>query len=311
MITPETAPDSGPDTGPDTVPVRRTHEIEDATNLWVVHPISNRLVPVCARLGVTPNAVSVAGMAFGILAGVAYYFGLAVPGFVLMIAWHVMDGVDGQLARLTHTHSEFGKVLDGICDYVTFAAVYVGLALTLDRQYGGWVWGLVAVAGAFHAVQSAIYEVQRQNYNFLGRGQASAEFVEPAERARAHLPAGGRAWHRRGADRLLQGYVRVQRLALGPDAEARRRVRAILAVQPERAAPVREAYRDVFAPALRRWSVLSANYRTLAIFAFAALGRPIWYFWFEIFGFSAVLVALLAWQRTRYAVFFRSLPRAS
>ena len=31
-------------------PVRRDPAIEDPSNLWVVHPISNRLVPLCARV---------------------------------------------------------------------------------------------------------------------------------------------------------------------------------------------------------------------------------------------------------------------
>ena len=43
------------------------------------------------------------------LAGVAYAHyqdpRLTLAGFILMIAWHVMDGADGQLARLTHAQS--------------------------------------------------------------------------------------------------------------------------------------------------------------------------------------------------------------
>ena len=292
-------------------PVRRTLEIEDPTNLYLVHPIANRLTPVFARLGIRPNAVSLAGMTFGILAGVAYHFyrhpGLAFAGFLLMIAWHVMDGVDGQLARLTRTHSEFGKVLDGICDYTTFGAVYVGLAVTLSGSHGAWIWALVAVSGACHAVQSAVYEVQRQNYDYWGRGKASAAFAAPAERAAdiARLPP-----HRRLAAFLLRNYLRVQHVAMGADAEARRRLAAMVTLQPARVAQVRRAYCDVFAPVLRQWSVMSANTRTVAIFVFVSCGWPIGFFWFEIFGLSAVLVALLCWQRTRYARFFTSLETA-
>ena len=128
----------------DIEPVRRTLEIEEVTNRYFVHPIASCLVPLFAALRVPPNAVSIAGMAFGISAGAAYYAyqdpRCAIAGFILMVAWHVMDGADGQLARLTNTHSQFGKVLDGICDYVTFIAVYVGLAINLSRQYGDRIW---------------------------------------------------------------------------------------------------------------------------------------------------------------------------
>src|SRR5580692_13172531 len=87
------------------VPIRRTTEIEEITNLYFIHPLASRLVPLFARLRVTPNAVSILGMLFGILSAFANYrywnLGSAITGFALMIAWHVMDGADGQLARFT------------------------------------------------------------------------------------------------------------------------------------------------------------------------------------------------------------------
>src|SRR5882757_7865749 len=94
-------PQRGPAmTGP--VPIRRTTEIEEITNLYFIHPLASRLVPFFARMRFTPNAVSVTGMLFGILSALAYYrysdVRFAITGFALMIAWHVMDGADGQLA---------------------------------------------------------------------------------------------------------------------------------------------------------------------------------------------------------------------
>src|ERR1700721_513773 len=119
------------------VPTRRTTEIEEITNLHLIHPLAGRLVPIFARLHVTPNAVSIVGMLFGIFSAVAYFryldFRYATTGFALMIAWHVMDGADGQLARYTQSYSYFGKVLDGIADYVTFLAVYTALPISLRR----------------------------------------------------------------------------------------------------------------------------------------------------------------------------------
>ena len=153
-------------------PVRRTSEIEEVTNLYLIHPAAGFLTPVFARLGISPNAVSLAGMGFGLLAGFAYYHyqdpRYATLGFLLMIAWHVMDGADGQLARLTHAQSELGKILDGTCDYVTFVAVYSALAAAVSRQSGEWVWALAIAAGVSHAVQGMAYEAQRQEYNFWG-----------------------------------------------------------------------------------------------------------------------------------------------
>ncbi len=276
-------------------PVRRTYEIEDPTNLYFIHPISARLVPVFAKLGVTPNAVSLIGMGCGILAGLAYRFygqtWSAGLGFLLMLAWHVMDGADGQLARLTKSYSELGKVLDGICDYVTFTAVYAGLAVAMSATLGGWAWVLVAVSGVAHAVQSAAYEMQRQDYNFWGWGRQSAALPKLDA-----MPQGV-------AGHLHHLYARVQLWAAGGAAEFHAAFSAVLAAQPAREAGLRAAYREAFAPLVRRWGVLCANYRTLGICIAALLKLPALYFLFEIFGFSALLLLLLKAQRVQYRAF--------
>jgi phosphatidylserine synthase len=292
-------------------PVRRTLEIEEVTNLYFIHPMASRLTPLFAALRIPPNAVSVAGMVFGLLAGVAYHHyrdpGCVVAGFLLMIAWHVMDGADGQLARLTNAQSASGKVLDGICDYVTFIAVYSGLALSLSGQYGGEVWLLVIAAGLCHAVQAAAYEVQRQEYNFWGLGRKSAEFVGLT--APRHQVAAGSPIQRL-ADFLHRAYVRFQFLTAGVTREFHERLTAALTAHPERAADIREHYRSAFAPLVRRWSVMSSNYRTLGIFLFALAGAPQYYFWFEIVGGSLILVSLLRRRQARYAAFFAGLGMA-
>ena len=284
-------------------PVRRTEEIEAFTNLHVVHPIANRLTPLLAAAGVRPNAVSLAGMACGVLAGIAYArfpdIRFAIAGFMLMIAWHVMDGADGQLARLTHTQSHLGKILDGVCDYVTFIAVYVGLALALAPRHGDWVYGLVLISGACHAVQSAIYEAQRQEYGFWGLGRLGQDLLASNETPRR---AG------RIPDLLHAAYVRLQVLGIGGNLGYRRRLAAAIARAPEQAMAIRQRYRDVFAPTVRRWSILSSNTRTLAIFICALFKAPLYFFCFEIAGLSLVTVILLALLPGRYALLFRGLP---
>ncbi len=277
-------------------PVRRTAEIEEITNLYFIHPAAARLVPAFARMGITPNAVSIAGMLCGILAGFAYYryqdLKFALAGFVLMIVWHVMDGADGQLARLTRSQSHFGKVLDGISDNVTFLAVYTGLAIALSRRYGGWVYVLVAAAAVCHSVQSASYEVQRQEYDRWGWGRTDSR------------PASVRTpfdfLHRLFYDYLSFPVARVTR-------KSRAAMTAALDRQPERATSIRQHYREAFAPLLRRWSLLSANYRTAGIFIGALLGVPEYYFCFEIVGFSTILVLLIHSQESRCETFFDAL----
>jgi len=290
-----------------TEPVRRPAEIEEITNLYFVHPIASRLVRVLAAVHVRPNAVSVGGMVFGVLAGIAYShyedWRWTIAGFVLMVAWHVMDGADGQLARLTHSQSQSGKVLDGACDYVTFAAVYVGLALPLSRQYGDWVWVVAAVSGICHAVQSATYERQREEYCFWGWGRG------PLAPAALHDAAKVRK-SQRLADLLYSPYASIQLLIGGGDPRIDRTLLGSLEGQPEQASFVRDQYRKLFAPAIRRWAALSANSRTLTIFLCALARRPLWYFWIEIVALNVILIILLHGQRVLRTLFSQELRSA-
>ena len=289
-------------------PVRRTQEIEDVTNLYFIHPIANRLTPMLRDMRISANAVSIAGMVFGVLAGLAYFhyqdLRCACIGLVLMIAWHVMDGVDGQLARLTHSQSEMGKVLDGICDYVTFIAVYAGFAVGLAHRYGNVAWILVAIAGICHAVQSAAYEAQRQAYDFWGWGRKSEEFIR---QKRPRLVPGSQSMGQFLLLPLSRLYTEIQFLLVGFTVDFHQRLNEKLSLHSGRTAVLQRRYRQVFAQPVRNWSVMSANYRTIAIFICAAFKSPLYYFLFEIFCLNIILAGLIYRQRARYVLFFNSL----
>jgi phosphatidylglycerophosphate synthase len=295
------------------VPTRRTTEIEEITNLYLIHPLASRLVPIFARLHVTPNAVSILGMLFGILSAFAYYRywdpRFAILGFALMIAWHVMDGADGQLARYTQSYSYFGKILDGIADNVTFAAVYAALAVTSSRRHGNWVYALVAVSAVFHAIQSASYETLRQEYDYLGWGKKPQE---PPPRDSEARDGGGPG----GSRRLLDFLHRLFFVGLSfPTAGTNRKFRETMAEalqnDPGKAAEVRQHYRETLAPQIRSWSVLSANYRTLGIFISTLFKAPEYYFGFEIVGFSVVLAVLVRRLNSAHEVLLSNLRLAS
>jgi phosphatidylglycerophosphate synthase len=283
-------------------PVRRTYDIEDKTNLVLIHPLSNRLVPLLAAWHVSPNTVSCCGMACGILAGLAYYhytnIVFCLLGFALMICWHVLDGADGQLARLTRTQSSVGKVLDGICDYVTFTSVYACLALPLSHFYGSWVWWVVAASGACHALQSASYELQRQDYDHWGCGRSSAAPAKPGTSSHGPTSSIGRA-----ARTLERLYIGLQHLSTGVGSMLRKEMEATVE-HTRLKSDMMGLYREVFARRVRQWSVMSANYRTLGLFFFAVLGRPLYYFFWEIVVLSLLTVILLSGQTGLYRTFF-------
>ena len=166
------------------------------------------------------------------------------------------------------------------------------------------MWALLVAAGVCHAAQAAAYEAQGPEYNFLGHGRAPMKLraldMAPPDTASRSPP-------QRLMNFLYRQYVWLQLTVSGINPAFYTRLSALLEAEPERDAAIRRRYRDVFAPVLRRWSVLSANYRTLGIFLGTLFRAPQVYFWFEIVGFSAILIALLSRQHTRYALFLDGL----
>ena len=85
---------------------------------------------VFARLGWSPNAVTVAFIVCGIAAGVVVAFGglaTAIVGAILIQAYLLFDCSDGELARWSERTSAAGVYLDRIGHYLGEAALLVGL----------------------------------------------------------------------------------------------------------------------------------------------------------------------------------------
>ena len=62
---------------------------------------------------------------------------------------------------------------------------------------------------------------------------------------------------------------------------------------------VREAYRSANLSAVKTWSMLCSNYRTIAIFVACLAKNPLYFFLFEISFLNVALIALRIMQARR------------
>ena len=264
----------------------RDRRIEDPSNRWLIHPLAQALVSPAIRAGVSANAVSLTGLAFGIGAVFAYAhwtnLWLVLLGLALTLCWLVADGLDGKLARATGTASAFGRFLDGVCDHLIFVLIYVALAWSIGTVQA---WTLAILAGAAHAAQSALYEGER--YRFHRRLKGEALVVPPAPSAnplvRAYDALAG------SIDRLSRPFEAA--LATAPDPRHFGRVYGEAAWAPMRFA-----------------ALLSANMRVFAIFLACLIARPQLFWWFELVPLTVVAVTGLVWHR-RVEQRFTQAPR--
>ena len=108
------------------------------------------------RTRVTPNMLTVAGIALSIAGAVVVYFEYAGWGFfwlgaALFVLGAILDILDGALARSRGVASEFGAFVDSTVDRVGEAFMLGVIALVLMRD--GYEWGVAlafaALAGSF------------------------------------------------------------------------------------------------------------------------------------------------------------------
>ena len=273
---------------------QRPRELHDWLNNYLYHPLAWQLARLLARSPITPNMVSVFGAMMVISAGFSYVGLLPfVPdwpasawlGMVLHMGWHVVDGADGDLARMTGRSSPIGEMVDGLCDYISHIVLYLLLGWMLwgsGELFAGWnaVW-LILAAGLSHAVQANHAEVQKRQYQYWVYGTPWLRISHGQDDS-----ATSRSW----AGKLVSGYIA---LASGMTPEALRIDAAVVAAggNPQRLAAIADAVRRESPPLLFMTKILGPNPRAVLLGQSMVLtATPVWYLLYQ----ALVLNLLLA-----------------
>jgi len=126
--------------------------------------ISPRATWLFARMGWSPNAVTLAFIACGVAAGVVVAFGglsTAIVAVVLVQLGLLCDCSDGELARLTKRTSATGIYLDRVGHYLCETAMLVGLGFRAQGHLT--VSGAYVTAGLAAAVLAVLVKAETDN----------------------------------------------------------------------------------------------------------------------------------------------------
>jgi choline kinase/phosphoglycolate phosphatase-like HAD superfamily hydrolase/phosphatidylglycerophosphate synthase len=80
---------------------------------------------------ITPNQVTIAAFAVALAAAAALVAHAPLVAAVLVMAASVLDGSDGEIARLAHRSSRFGSFLDAVLDRAADGLLFTGAAIYL------------------------------------------------------------------------------------------------------------------------------------------------------------------------------------
>jgi CDP-diacylglycerol---serine O-phosphatidyltransferase len=129
---------------------------------------NGRVAPPRKGIYLLPNLLTTGALFAGFYSIVA-----AIDGNFQAAAWAIfiamfLDGMDGRVARLTSTASDFGKEYDSLADMVSFgvAPAIVTYQWGVERlsEYGA-VWGRLGWLAAFLYAAAAAFRLARFNTN--------------------------------------------------------------------------------------------------------------------------------------------------
>lgn len=104
-----------------------TKETDGPVSRYLNRPISSRISMALAHLPIHPDAVSLVAFLVGLAAAWALATGRGLLGAALATTSSILDGVDGEIARLQVRTSPGGALLDGVLDRLADAAILAGL----------------------------------------------------------------------------------------------------------------------------------------------------------------------------------------
>lgn len=280
----------------------KSMDTEETFDLLFYRPLGFTWAVIARKLGIHPNAITIASIFLGVGAGVAFYFDslwINVIGALLLVWADSFDSADGQLARMTKQYSRLGRILDGLSGDLWFAAIYIAICLreNVTSEFfmaHHWViWVMAVVTGMCHGVQAAQADYYRQFHLYFVKGEEGSELENSRilrERLAA-MPWRGHFWSRL----VLLFYTRYT------EGQERRtpwmqRLRAELAKRYGTRIPAdfRARFRAASKPLMKYTNILSFNVRSWALFAAILIFRMPWlYFVFELTVLNALMVYMV------------------
>lgn len=271
----------------------KSQDTEEYLDKILYRPIGYLLAITFKSIGITPNVVTVISIFIGVIGGHMFYYNdlmLNVYGMVLLMFAQALDGADGQLARMTNSQTQIGRILDGLSDNLKFISIYLHLIVRLiEVNNTPWVIVLAVLAGISHSLQSALADYSRNHYVFYVLDKAKSEIEDSNLLLDKYKEL---TWRKQFIKKLLmrtyinytieQEYLAVKMKELFYFAK-----RKFDNSPPEW---FRQEYKKLHKPLIKWYNILTSNTRMIVLFIGLFISYPALFWIFEL----TVLNLLLA-----------------
>lgn len=277
-------------------------DTEEGIDLAFYRPIGYMWARLAMKLGVTPNAITIASIFLGVGAGILMYFNVYwvnILGMALLVWANSFDSADGQLARMTHSYSRIGRILDGLCGDLWFVSIYAAICLRENvtshffMSHPWLIWVIAAVTGLCHAKQAAMADYYRQFHLYFLKGKDGSELERSSSLKRR---VASMSWKKEFWQKLFLTVYTNYTVQQESTARSMQRLRAELSCRfPDGDIPqkFRDDFRKNSLPLMKYTNILSFNWRTIALFTALFVKMPWLYFAFELTVLNFILVMMV------------------
>ena len=284
----------------------KSMDTEETLDLMFYRPIGYMWAVLCAKVGITPNAITIASIFLGVAGGILFYFSepqdlwLNYVGMFLLVWANSFDSADGQLARMTKQYSRLGRILDGLSGDFWFVAIYFAICFRVNetseffmQHWSGWIWILAILAGGCHAKQAAMADYYRQFHLYFLKGKEGSELdsVDQLDKDFATIPWQGHFW-KKVTMMFYRNYTANQEVMTPSMQTLRRKLKKLFGddIVPDQ---FRNDFRLKSKPLMKYTNMLSFNTRVIALFISIIVRMPWLYFAFELTVLNLMLVYMI------------------
>ncbi|EPC71709.1 WciO [Lacticaseibacillus paracasei subsp. paracasei Lpp126] len=124
-------------------PEKKASAKNDWFAFYVGRPMSYLLTVPFLKANIEPNVVSLISLLEVIIAGLCVSTAptreVAILGVLLFFLWNLLDGVDGNIARLKHMHSQLGSTWDATSGYAAMFLTFFSMGCYAGRESSVWI----------------------------------------------------------------------------------------------------------------------------------------------------------------------------
>lgn len=136
---------------------------------WIKTHLSARITPrLLSHERLRPWMITLLSSALGVLAGLIFALGGGFLAGCVAACAQVLDGVDGQFARITGQQSKGGAFWDSVLDRYADGAMVIGLIIYLVRLPASCPVWLILVTGALALIGSNLVSYSTARAESLG-----------------------------------------------------------------------------------------------------------------------------------------------